>query len=840
VGKLADLVIWQPSFFGAKPEMVIKGGDIAYANMGDPNASIPTPQPVIMRPMFGAFGKAGSANSIAFVSKAAMDCNIKTFYGLNKKVASVKNVRKLTKLDMKLNDALPNIEVDPETYAVTADGLHHTKPTSGLHHTRFFMKDMKQADVILDIMSKHEVLKYLKKTMDYSLSYTCYPLVLEGYTDASWNNNTEDDSTTSGCVFLLGGAEWLKYLIREIPLWPKPITPISIYWDGATRLNLLPTLLSQVGSQGSNQGNGRNQNNDAVNDNIQGDVWNVIVNNDKRGCTYKEFLACNPKEYDGKGGAIVYTRWIEKIDREATLGMSWEDLKNLRREEFCPVNEIQKLETEFCNHVMVGAGHAAYTNRFHELSRLVPHLVTLENKRIKRYIYGLSLQICGMVALTEPVTIQKVVQKAGTLTDEAIRNGSRKNTKKRCNGKEPGRDRNVKYDNKRSRTGNAYATTANPTRREYMACLRFNQAQRPGGGRLNQVVAIDGGHHHVNNGNRAHGGAFMLGAEEACQDPNIMTGTFTLNNHYATILFESGVDYSFVSTAFTPLLGLESSDLGFSYEIEIASGQLVEINKVIRGCKLKIEGHTFNIDLISFGSGSYDVIVGMDWLSKHKAETICHEKVFRIPLRNGKTLRVVGERPEEKVRHLRSVKAKEQKKEDTLRIRLYVDAKRTKSVIYTDHKSLQHVFKQKELNMPQHRWIELFSDYDCGIRYHPGKENVVADALSRKERIKPKRIRAMNMTLHSSIKDKILAAQKEASDESAGLQRRLDELIERMSDGGLYYLDRIWVPLKGDVRTLIMDKAHKLKYYVHLGADKMYYDLRDMYWWPGMKKDIVV
>ncbi|GJU15216.1 urease isoform X2 [Tanacetum coccineum] len=125
VGKLADLVIWKPSFFRAKPEIAIKGGDIAYANMGDPNASIPTPQPVIMRPMFGAFGKAGSANSIAFVRKAAMDCNIKTFYGLNKKVTSV-NTSKVTKLDMKLNDALPQIEVDPETYAVTADGVHLT------------------------------------------------------------------------------------------------------------------------------------------------------------------------------------------------------------------------------------------------------------------------------------------------------------------------------------------------------------------------------------------------------------------------------------------------------------------------------------------------------------------------------------------------------------------------------------------------------------------------------------------------------------------------------------------------------------------------------------------
>ncbi|KAL5760114.1 hypothetical protein ACOSP7_018613 [Xanthoceras sorbifolium] len=121
VGKLADLVIWKPSFFGAKPEMVIKGGTIAWANMGDPNASIPTPEPVMARPMFGAFGKAGSANSIAFVSKAALDLGVKAMYGLSKRVEAVSNVRKLTKLDMKLNDSLPDITVDPETYTVTAN-----------------------------------------------------------------------------------------------------------------------------------------------------------------------------------------------------------------------------------------------------------------------------------------------------------------------------------------------------------------------------------------------------------------------------------------------------------------------------------------------------------------------------------------------------------------------------------------------------------------------------------------------------------------------------------------------------------------------------------------------
>ncbi|XP_039133792.1 urease-like [Dioscorea cayenensis subsp. rotundata] len=123
IGKIADLVMWKPSFFGVKPEMVIKGGVIAWANMGDPNASIPTPEPVMMRPMFGAFGKAASVNSIAFVSKVAKEADVETKYGLKKRVEAVGNVCGLTKLDMKLNDALPKISVDPESYIVTADGV---------------------------------------------------------------------------------------------------------------------------------------------------------------------------------------------------------------------------------------------------------------------------------------------------------------------------------------------------------------------------------------------------------------------------------------------------------------------------------------------------------------------------------------------------------------------------------------------------------------------------------------------------------------------------------------------------------------------------------------------
>ncbi|GKA51354.1 hypothetical protein Tco_0744550 [Tanacetum coccineum] len=208
---------------------------------------------------------------------------------------------------------------------------------------------------------------------------------------------------------------------------------------------------SQIGGQGSEVNDGvdgvpdfstiiaqQNQNGDAINDNIWDNVRNVIENNDHRGCTYKEFLACNPKEYDGKGGAILYTRWIEKMESvqdmsgcrdnqkvkytaRSFVGMSWEDFKTLTREEFCLSNEMKKLETELWNHAMVRAGHAAYTDRFHELARLIR----------------------GMVAAKEPMTIRKAMQIAGTLTNEAIRNGSlKKKPKKRGNEGEPSKDRN--------------------------------------------------------------------------------------------------------------------------------------------------------------------------------------------------------------------------------------------------------------------------------------------------------------------------------------------------------------------------------------------------------------
>ncbi|GJR14034.1 pentatricopeptide repeat-containing protein [Tanacetum coccineum] len=325
----------------------------------------------------------------------------------------------------------------------------------------------------------------------------------------------------------------------------------STSWYTQQLQNLLPAMLAQV----SNQGNVGNQNGNVVNENIQENV--------------------------GNGGAIVLTRWIEKMEFvHDMIGCSIDQKVKYTAGSFVGkdlTHEMQKLESELWNHVIVGAGHVAYTDR---------------------YVYGLAPQIRGMVAATEPKTIQKAVQISGALIDEAVINGSIKKVEKRENVGEPSKDKNGRDDNKRTRTGNAFATTVNPIGREntgtWPKCTICNSYHAPGGpcrtcfncnrtGHLakdcrgvprnvNPVNARNptvkacyecGSTDHVGNqDNRARGRAFMLGAEETRQDPNIMTGTFTLNNHFATTLFDSGADYGFVSTTFIPLLGLEPSKLG--------------------------------------------------------------------------------------------------------------------------------------------------------------------------------------------------------------------------------------------------------------------------------------
>ncbi|GJR12359.1 putative nucleotidyltransferase, ribonuclease H [Tanacetum coccineum] len=306
----------------------------------------------------------------------------------------------------------------------------------------------------------------------------------------------------------------------------------------------LQAIITQVANNANNANNGNNGGGNG--------------NEGNNGCSYKTFQSCNPKEYDGKGGAITLTRWIEKMEnvidnsgsrgRVAALAMSWNDFKALMVEEFCPSNEMEKLENEFWNHKMVGANHAAYTDRFHELAKLVPHLVTPETSRIK--------------------------SERDNLMEELVK--TRRSWK----------------DNKKAKKGTGFVAAA-PFRNEVTSST-------PRCGKCKTL--------HTDN--------------EPCKE---------------------------------------------------ADGKKVEVDRIIRDCKLELGGSLFSINLIPLGHGSFDVIVGMDWLSQHKAVIICHEKVVEIPVEDGRIIRVRGERAVGIAKALKSAKEDEPKLNDISVVREFKD-----------------------------------------------------------------------------------------------------------------------------------------------------------------------
>ncbi|KAI3686970.1 hypothetical protein L1987_80660 [Smallanthus sonchifolius] len=909
-----------------------------------------------------------------------------------------------------------------------------------------------------------------------------------------------------------------------------------------------------------------------------------------------------------------------------------------------------KLEAEFWDLAQDGGESLAYTTRFHELSLLVPHIVTPLSRCIEKYIGGLPRQIQDTVIGRNPATLEDAIRLSATLTDNHVKAGTltRKGTKKVPDTTTPpihikeATTEPSRNNKKRKARNYAMVTPAIPVNQA--APMVQAPAKKPYVG-IYPLCATCNYHHlqnipcrlcthcekygHTVNVCRAkalagqcprfinarqggaRGRAFNINANEAQANNNVVNGTFLVNSQYASILFDTGADKSFVSLDFEPLLAKTRSQLEKTFTVEVANGDSLTIDSVIHDCSLELNDHTFPINLVPMPLGSFDIIIGMDWLSNHHAEAICFEKCIRIPLPSGETLRVFGEKPckglklmscttaqkylrkkyvaflahvvqedvkgksiqdipiirdfpevfledlsglppvrqvefridlvsganpvarapyrlapsemqelasqlqelfdkgfihpshspwgapilfvkkkdgsfrmcidyhelnkltiknryplpriddlfdqlqgstcfskidlrsgyhqlrvqEEDIpktafqtryghyefmvmpfgltnapavfidlmnrvckpyldkfvivfiddiliysktkadheQHLRMVldllrkeqlyakfskcefwlkevqflghivndkeihvdpakieavknwnttktptevrsflglagyyrrfisnfskivvpltalthKGKTYEWNDDLVI--YCDASNqglgcvlmqrgkviayasrqlkiheknytthdfelgavvfalkiwrhylygTKCVVFTDHKSLQHIFNKKELNMRQRRWVELFNDYDCEIRYHPGKANVVADALSRKDHVMLHCAR-----IQTDIRNCILEAQHVSITEgnmyeeiSCGVELQL----ESKPNGLLYYLNRIWVPDRDDLHALLMNEAHKTRYSIHRGADKMYLDLRQQYWWPGMKKDFAL
>ncbi|GJZ25640.1 putative reverse transcriptase domain-containing protein, partial [Tanacetum coccineum] len=234
------------------------------------------------------------------------------------------------------------------------------------------------------------------------------------------------------------------------------------------------------------------------------------VNGGNDGCSYKTFMACNPKEFDGKGGAVSLTRWIEKME-------------SVFENSGCTANQRV---------------------RFHELAKLVPHLVTPESSRIKRYIHRLAPQIHGMLRATQPTTIQSAILMAGILIDEAVHCGTlTKGNDKRKEMEELSRQVVPVNVVKMGKNQRACYECGSLDHLLY-DCPKWKQSTGP----AKNPLALEGNKNTRNNGNQARGKDFNGNAIEALQDPKVMTGTFSLNNQFATVLFDSGVEFSFIST----------------------------------------------------------------------------------------------------------------------------------------------------------------------------------------------------------------------------------------------------------------------------------------------------
>nr|GEX80866.1 reverse transcriptase domain-containing protein [Tanacetum cinerariifolium] len=747
------------------------------------------------------------------------------------------------------------------------------------------------------------------------------------------------------------------------------------------------------------------------------------------------FMKCNPTTFCGTEGAVELLRWFEKT--KSVFGIS----------------------------------ECAEAKRLNELALMCPRMVEPERVKVDAYIQGLTDNIKGEVTSSKPANLSEVMRMAHKLIDqkaqardERILEGKKQKWESFQSGNSSGKGNQM--DNSGQTLQNNQSVRSSATSLERLGTSQ-GTIRRKMFPRVQMLYRFQ----------------LVMIVDPEPKGPNVVTGTFLLNNRYAFVLFDSGSDRSFVDTRFSSMLDIDPVKIEANYEVELADGRVVSTNTVLKGCTLYLVNRVFEINLMSIERGTFNVIIGMDWLVKHDVVIVCGEKVVRIPYGNKMSivksdkgvsrLKVIscikahkyvkrGLPPPRQVEfridlvpeaslvarapyrlapsemkelsvqlqellekgfihsssspwgvracilrsifrlgyHQLRIKAKdipitafrtryglmdlmnrvckpyldkfiivfindilvyskdEKEHEKHLKIilelfkkvRLYakfskcdfgldsvqflghvidrsgvhVDPTKVETikswaaptmptevrqflglagyykrfiegfyliskpltkltqknkkyewgkkeeeafqtlkqklcsvpilalpegsedfVVYCDAllKGYGAVLMQREeLDLRQQRWIELLSDYDCEIRYHLGKANVVADALIRKERDKPLCVRALMMTIHNDLPKHIREAQEEAMKgenvKAENLRRLIKPIFEFCPDGTRCFENFVWLLLFGGLRDLVMHESHKSKYSIHSGSDKMYQDLKPLYWWPNMKANI--
>ncbi|GJR03489.1 putative reverse transcriptase domain-containing protein [Tanacetum coccineum] len=394
-----------------------------------------------------------------------------------------------------------------------------------------------------------------------------------------------------------------------------------------------------------------------------------------RECTYTNFLKCQPMNFKGTEGVVKFasctlqgsglTWWnshVRAIGQDVAYAMPWTALKRMITDKYCPRGEIKNLEFECWN--------------------------LKESTKVERYVGGLPDMIHGSVKASKPQSMQEAIEFATEMMDKKMLTAAERQTENKRKFKDTSRNnQNQQQPFKRNNVARAYTagpgdkkpyggtkplcTKCNyyhdgPCNQKCTNCKKIGHSARDCKGRpttnknnnnnnnqRTQGINPQGitcfecgvqGHFksdcpklkNGNQGNRAGNGnavarAYVVGSAGTNPNSNVVTGTFLLNNRYASILFDTGADRSFISTAFSSLIDIIPTTLDHGYDVELADGRIIWVNTLIRGCTLNFLNHPFNIDLMPVEMGSFDVIIGMDWLAKYHAVIVCDEKLVRVP-----------------------------------------------------------------------------------------------------------------------------------------------------------------------------------------------------------------
>ncbi|GJS45943.1 putative reverse transcriptase domain-containing protein, partial [Tanacetum coccineum] len=403
-----------------------------------------------------------------------------------------------------------------------------------------------------------------------------------------------------------------------------------------------------------------------------------------RVCSYPNFMKCQPLNFKGTEGVVGLSQWLKKMEsvfyisscaienqvkfatctllgvaltwwnghvrtlgHDAAYAMTWGTFKKKLTDKYCPNGEIKKLEIE------------------------------LWNLKIDKYIGGLPNNIHRNVMSARPKTLDFAIELANDLMDQKLRTYAERQNENKRKADDSSRNNHQQQPHKKQNVARAY--TAGPGEKKVYTgdlplctkcnyhhtgqcapkcgkCKRYGHATTDcrvntnntnNNNNKNQKAGAcyecgNTGHMKRNcpklknrgNGNRngpTQGRAYALGGRDASPDPNVITGTFLLNDRYAKILFDTGADRSFVSNTFSTLIDITPTTLENHYDVELADGKIIGVNTIIRGCTLNFMNHPFNIDLMPVPLGSFDVIIGMDWLTKYHGVIICDEKIVRVP-----------------------------------------------------------------------------------------------------------------------------------------------------------------------------------------------------------------